>query len=407
MDDNPMEPIINSSEITSIKQRALYSLILATFTEHWIAGYITYGIPFFVLKWYPENAMLDSTLWLYGAWAISYVSKPLGILFLQTLLHKASAKACLILCQLGWIASALVIMLIPLLKPSITLLSLILFIARFFGNFFVGGESILARSLFFQLPIPHERRSYISNYDRAKVIGYLLSIVTVEYLNWFTIFMMALSLSLLALKWRIQGIYPYQKQTFHSLKYMMKSITPYMTSGICLSYLSYSIAITYGHQMSVLSDNSINNNLMTFALLMLDVLCLTLLKYPKNLPSRIYLPLSSFMIGIGTYAMIVLRPPASLLHLTLIRLWIIPWGVLFSLVFYSSIADASDQKRSTQYLTLGMQFWFASMIYDKIAPWILLQKNNTSSLSYNIIVACILLAPIIIVLHHFIQPTDD
>lgn len=409
-----MEPSIARKRIRIPKlvfpTMKFYSLSLAAFVDEWITGFILYGMPIFVLKWYPEHTLLDSTLWLYGAWASSYLARPFGLVIMQKLANRYTTNTCLSISLIGWILSSLTLMIAPYFKLSLINLSVLLFVTRFSANFWVAGETMLARYLFVQLPTESDRRHQIANYDRAKVCGYLLAALSVEYCSWHATFIITLSLALLALRWRISADYFYQQEKTISVQKSVLSFTPYIFFGHCVSALAFAIVNTYGHQISTLYPfKARNNNLITTSILFLDVILLTLFKRVKNISNYRTLAVSAFMIGLNALLACFFVSYASSWQMLAIRICLVVCGILFCISFFSTIANDPSRKNqdSIQTLSLAFQYWLSSLLYGKFAPWLLLKHRQNSNFSYDCLIAFIIILPIFVVLKHIYSKSKN
>lgn len=296
-------------------------------------------------------------------------------------------------------------MTLPLLKLSIQVFSLLLFLSRFVCNIWVAGETMIVRCLLVQLPDERMRRDKASNYDRAKVAGFLVSALSVQYLSWNCTFLVAHTLSLLALLWRINSQYHYlQPPENASVKSSFLSITPYVFASLCLSNLSFAIANNFLHQVSVLfQHDDTYNNLITTAFLMLDILMLTWFKKTKKLYPEIILPIGAIFICIsGILATFVISYTVPW-QIFAIRIFTIPSGVFFYLTFVSTVANDKRTKNhnSIQYLSLAIQNWLASMMYGKYLPWFLILQTQFPTYPKRLVALCFFLLPTSVVLSRY------
>lgn len=192
------------------KKRKIIGAFLGTIVEYY--DYSLYGVSAGILaaKFFPELDKLDSLMYVFGIYAISYISKPLGSIIFSYIGDLYGRLLVLKITIIGIAIPTFAIGILPDFSSLGTLSAYILIICRFTQGFFVAGEYDGAAIYV----IEHLGKKYhytASSITRATgVSGLLLGIAVTNFFNssifpewgWRIPFMLSLPLALLTIYYR-------------------------------------------------------------------------------------------------------------------------------------------------------------------------------------------------------------
>ena len=354
-----------------LNSKIFNSLSLVTFVDHCLTAYFLYGMPVFLQ--YCKSDI--NTIYLYGTLILSYSSRPLGV-FLFHLSWKKLQHHTMIINLLIWLLSIIMLLIIPLLNLSSIFFYLLFFTARTLGQLCMGAESTLARMLLIHIP-QHSSRLYKNAfYEQTILFSYLLVLILITLKIHYSIFIsLLLFLATVSIYLRLNN-----KLVCDTIVSAINiyEFSIYILCGISVSYIAYSIGITYCYQ------SNLHENYLTTALLAYQILLLTFGKTLKLKKPFLMLTITTLTITLTSLSIVYGTP------YILTRMILITAGILFDLYFYSTIPQMHLNQGCTNYMNFGIQQWLASLSYGKLLPWLLFLKTSNVLLQYAILVIILL-----------------
>ena len=311
-------------------------------------------------------------MWLYSSYFISYFARPMGMWYFHVMICRFGMSQAIFYSMYGWIISTFILFILPFFHLPLGIFCFLLISARSLGQFCIGGENIMARTILIAIPQDGMRMHKNIYYERAIIFGYLLSILSLHFLSWNIIMIQILILSALCiyLRHHIPKLTRLYDKPL-TLKFSKNILSPYILSGISLSYLANTMGMTYVHQVSNYLEQISSHNSITCGLLLWNILLLTgckNIRTMRNYTNILYF--SAIMLTLSSLIILYYLQTLPIYLLTLLRVWTISWGVIFDIYFYSSIKKHSDY--TIHYIIYGIQQWLASMLYGKGLAWLLI-----------------------------------
>lgn len=205
-----MREIKENKEIVNKQKGKVIGAFLGTVVEYY--DYSLYGFSAGILatKFFPDLDKITSLMYIFGIYAISYISKPIGSIVFSRLGDLYGRKCALRITMFGIAVPTLAIGLLPEYEIIGTISIYVLIVCRFLQGFFVAGEYDGAAIYV----IEHLGKKYhytASAITRATgVVGLLLGIASTNFFNssifpdwsWRIPFLISLPLAVLTIYYR-------------------------------------------------------------------------------------------------------------------------------------------------------------------------------------------------------------
>lgn len=345
------------SKLRSQEHSLSQTLCLAVFLDQWLLGQLLLS---------PPGA---SQFYVYGAYLLGYLSRPLGAWLLRTLLSRYPLRHALQATLFAWLASALTLLWLKAHSFSPIILFILNLGARSACQLSLGGESVLSKMIFLDPHNTQERQQHLINHDRASLGGLFMACWTVDVLSPLEMAGIILIGAYCVQQQRSALHLPLSIQLIHPSN--LRLFSPTLLAGYALSHLSYAMLAHYAHHKAFLHGMALSTH-STSALLLVDY-CLvsSLQRYPLHhshwmtLGSGLLLSITISYLSVASaldpWGYLILRISISLL------------GGFFSIAFFSTV---HTKLKALSYSTFALHYTLASCLYGKITPLVLLSLEQ-------------------------------
>ncbi len=189
------------------EKRKVLAAFLGTIVEYYDYNLYVFSAGILALKFFPELEKIQSLMYVFGIYAISYISKPLGSLIFSFIGDFYGRLIALRITIIGIAVPTFAIGVLPTFNDIGVLSTYILIICRFTQGFFVAGE--YDGAAIYVIEHLGEKYHYTASaITRATgVIGLLLGVAVINFFNsslfpdwaWRIPFMLSLPLALLTI----------------------------------------------------------------------------------------------------------------------------------------------------------------------------------------------------------------
>jgi len=396
-DEKERSKMTDTPTPTPSSRKIFWSTLVGNALDHYDTALYGFLAPIFAPVFFPQEEPIVALIYTYGLMCASLVSRPLGAMFFGKWGAQLGGKYSFILSLGGLSLTTGLIGLVPGYNTIGILAPLIIAVLRLGQGFFAAGETTIA-PLFILHHVSKKNYGRVSGFfGSTTVFGELIASLIAMIISmspspenlWRWPFIASFATGLVGLYMRSSirtGSYKEVRiSQFPVLKtlYDNRTILTRIVALSGLTYITYSIPFIFlnGFVTKVTTISLTDMMMYNTILLVLDMALAPLLGLiADRFSSRIFMMSMTACLMITSMPLFALIPDASLLTITLIRLWIVILGLGINVPFKPWLMN--QIKGPESYLLGGIGYSIGSELFGRNAPTICLWLWYTTGLSY-------------------------
>lgn len=379
------------------------SILIANSVDHFDSAIYGFLAPKLSTLFFPNHDTIVQLILAYSILCSSIVTRPLGALIFGIIAKCKGAIYGLYYSLMGVAFFTLCIGLLPTYEHIGYYAALLLLGTRIMHGIFAAGERAIAKIYVVDNKEYQDAFRASCWYQSSTMIGIIFSSLLSILLSWRICFILGGLVGFFALYLRKcetkidydKSIFvaQYKISTFRSLwQEKLNILRISFTTGI--SHITYLIPFVVFNSLVPLVSNISFKTMMYFntALLTFDALIIFIIgSYIKNFSVKSIMTCSLIML-IMTTPLIGMLSNTTLLFITLIRIWIVFWGVVFATpmnLYYQQLQQGNPNK----YFVTGISNAIGASVIGKTTPticfWLFYKTGSTTSIGIYLMLVMI------------------
>ncbi len=326
------------------------AILIGNLLDHYDTSLYAFLVPVLAPIFFPDHAPVVQLILAYSILATSIVTRPIGAIIFGLIACKRGPIFGLSYSLIGVAITSILLGCLPGYETIGYFAPLSLIVVRMFRGIFASGESAIAKLYIIEHKTQNNALKSSFFYDGSVILGILLASVVstivynCQYINaWRICCWLGGSVGLVGVflryfSWEHKQLDNQKLNNFNKINWIVLWQNKYNIFKIALlvgfTHITYYLAFISLNSIVPLVANiklaemlNINNYLLIFDLLMIFMVGAIILKYKFN-PAKTML-FASLMLLITIVPIFNGLANATILLVTLFKLWIIIWGVVF------------------------------------------------------------------------------